>query len=151
LGKENDATKCGQSIDSNIQRGIYMATGVVHINRSRDRIMEQLVNRLSAANCQLLSVGRDEVVFKYGTYLTSTAYLIPKKGRITLRRNGGKDSVLEWEIRVENPAKAWLIFIGTIFFWAIVPPVLVYHVLVNHTKRFGMNLTSNLGPLAYQG
>jgi len=118
-------------------QGEHLVGGDIGLVRDRIRII------LAAANCRTQWKGASEVEFRHGTLLTQTATMIPKRGRMTLSRQGDQVRI-DWAVESVGFAKWWLIIWGVLFCWLIFPPFVAYHVVVRKPEEFMSNLLAGV-------
>ena len=117
-----------------------MISGSRTIKKPIEEVNDRLRMMLAAANCTVSNGdGKDTLRFQHGTYLNSSASLLPKSGTIYLAEHSGGTNV-SYEIQVSGFLCAWMILVAVLTCWAIFPPILVYRALVVHPRRFIENL-----------
>jgi len=110
---------------------------------SPSEVIDRLKIVMAAGNFEIRRSSPEGISFRHGTYLTSSAPLLPKQGQIKVQldENGSR---IDYEIEVYGFVKYWMIFIGVIFFWVIFPPLLVHRALVHHPHQLMRNLLQAL-------
>ena len=61
-----------------------MISGSRTVDKPLVEVLDRLKAILAGANCEVLAGGKDFLRFRHGTYLTQTAPLLPKEGRVRL-------------------------------------------------------------------
>jgi len=107
------------------------------------KIMDKLRLMLAAANCEVTEESPNALRFRHGTFMTESAPLLAKKGRIVLS-DRGDSTLVSYDIKVAGFARYWMTFVAIVFFWAIFPPILVHRALVYYPRRFMENLLAGL-------
>jgi len=120
-----------------------MITDTTQSTLSPSEVIDRLKTVMAAGNFEIRGLSPDGISFRHGTHLTSSAPLLPKQGRIKVQpdENGSK---IDYEIEVSGFVKYWMIFIGVIFCWLILPPILVHRALVHHPHQLMRNLLQAL-------
>jgi len=117
-----------------------MISGSRTIDKPMEEVNDRLRMLLAAANCSVSAgEGKDDIHFQHGTYLTQSATLLPKSGRIHLATDVG-GTHLSYQLQVSAFARGWMILVALLACWAIFPPILVYRALIVHPRRFIENL-----------
>ena len=98
---------------------------------------------MAGGNFEILNKGNQEIDFRHGTYLTQTATMLPKRGRIFVQPSDS-GSLVRFEIEVYGFAKYWMLFFAVVFCWLIFPPIIIYRALKYHPKRLMLNLLQTL-------
>ena len=120
-----------------------MITGSKESTFSAPEVIDRLKTLMADGNFEIRGSSPDEISFRHGTFLTSSAPLLPKEGRIKVQPSE-KGSQIEYEIKVSGFAKYWMVFIGVVFCWLIFPPILVYRALMHHPHQLIRNLLQAL-------
>lgn len=94
---------------------------------------------MAGGNFEIISQSPERIVFSHGTFLTQSASLLPKRGKITISRKGTGSSI-DYEIGVVGFAKCWIGFFGIIFCWLIFPAVIAHRAIFYHPERLMKNL-----------
>ena len=94
---------------------------------------------MAAGNFRIVDETPGAFRFEHGTYMTSTAPLLPKHGRIGFFDDGDGTKV-NYEVEVSGFARYWIAFIGIAFCWLIFPFILTRRALKVHPKLLMENL-----------
>ncbi|PXA04159.1 hypothetical protein DDZ13_08960 [Coraliomargarita sinensis] len=116
-----------------------MITGTKKSSLSPSQVIDRLAIAMAGGNFEIQKRENERIDFRHGTYLTQTATMMPKRGKITVQPDGDGSRVC-FEIEVYGFAKYWLIFFAVIFCWMIFPPVVVYRALCYHPGKLMQNL-----------
>lgn len=116
-----------------------MITGSKESNLPPGEVFAQLKTLLASGNFEILEASPEKIEFRHGTYLTSSAPLLPKRGQFRIEPNE-QGSKIDFEIEVSGFAKYWILFVGVLFCWLIFPPIFVQRALVHHPQQLIKNL-----------
>ncbi len=116
-----------------------MITGSKHSKHKPTEVAERLRAALAAGNFRIVDETPEAIRFEHGTYMTSTASMLPKKGRFEFigDSNGTK---VNYAVEVTGFAKYWVAFVGIAFCWLIFPFILTQRALKVHPKLQMENL-----------
>ena len=120
-----------------------MITGSKMVAKSPAEALDRLKLAMSGGNFEITALTDSSISFKHGTYLTRSAPLLPKKGTIRLAGRGDGTEI-SYEIKATGLPKYWLMLIGTLFFWAVFPPILAYRALAHHPRQLMENLLQGI-------
>jgi hypothetical protein len=120
-----------------------MKTGLKHSSLSPLEAEGRLRLAMSGGNFNINENSSGTIDFNHGSYLTQTASMFPKKGKIKVCPEG-IGSVIQYEIAVVGFPKYWILFIAIVFCWLIFPPLIVYRVLNYHPQQLMENLLQSV-------
>jgi hypothetical protein len=120
-----------------------MITGNKIVNKRPREALDRLKLAMLGGNFEITHSTEDSISFRHGTYLTQSASLFPKKGRIMVVSRGD-GTELTYEIEPVGLPKYWLMVFGVLFCWLIFPPIMAYRALVYHPKRLMENLLQGI-------
>ena len=116
-----------------------MTTGTAQSDLLPSEVSSRLRAAMAGGNFEIISQSPEQIVFRHGTFLTQSAPLLQKSGRISIRPSES-GSHIDYEIGVVGFAKFWIGFFGIAFCWLIFPAVIVYRALFYHPERLMRNL-----------
>ena len=120
-----------------------MITGAKLSKYTPPEIVERLRAALAAGNFCILGETPNSIRFEHGTYMTSTASLLPKKGRFEFTKDKSGTQVT-YEVEVTGFAKYWVAFVGIAFCWLVFPFILTQRALKVHPRLLMENLLQSV-------
>lgn len=120
-----------------------MITGSKYSKHKPAEVADRLRAALAAGNFRIVDETPEEIRFEHGTYMTSTAWMLPKKGRLEfIEDNDG--TMVGYEVEVSGFARYWVGGIGIAFCWLIFPYILTQRALKFHPRRLMENLLQSV-------
>ena len=120
-----------------------MLSGTRFSTRNPTDAADRLRAILGAANCNVTEFSEGTFSFTHGTYLTQSAPLMPKRGRIVLK-DDGEGTRIDYQIELTAFPKWWLAFWGILFCWLVFPAVIAYRAIYVHPKLMMENMLSGI-------
>lgn len=116
-----------------------MICGHVDTDRSPAEITDRLKLVMSGGNFRITAESANRIEFDHGSFMTETAYVIPKSGCFIIEPVGDRQRV-SYEVSIHPAAKGWLLFVATVFCWLIFPPLLIHRALRIDPRRLMDNV-----------
>jgi len=120
-----------------------MIEGQRIVERPPEQVMDRLRLAMSGANCEITNASDTSIAFRHGTYLTQSAPLLPKRGRVDVSPSQ-TGSRISYKIEATGFSKYWLIAVAAIFCWTIFPPILAYRTLSHHPRQLMESLLQGI-------